>query len=87
MSDDEERQAGPAGRDGPSALLILTILVVVVAVIFVFQNRQTAQVNFLLFDGEFRVWTALLFAIVLGIVLDRLFIRWRRRVKQQRDGD
>ena len=86
MSNDEfDRQPGPAGRNGPSLFLILLIAVAAIAAIFIVQNREEAEIQFLFFDGMFRIWTAIAFAIVLGMLLDRAIIMWWRRARRDRD--
>ena len=87
MNDRDDQQPGPAGRNGPSLFLILTVVVAAIAAIFVIQNREEATISFLFFDGEFRVWVAIAFAILLGMVLDRLIIMWWRRARRDRDDD
>ena len=57
-----------------------------VAVVFVLQNNERATITFLFFEGEFRVWTAILVAILLGVLLDRVLQTWRRRARRGRDG-
>lgn len=54
-------------------------VVVVVTLLFVLQNREPARVEFLFFETETRQWVNLLIAVVLGVLLDRLFLTWWRR--------
>ena len=54
------------------------------AVIFIVQNSERTNVDFLFVDFESPVWVALLVAIAIGVVLDRLFVYWWRR---RRDRD
>jgi uncharacterized integral membrane protein len=80
----EPERAGdgdPDERTGISPTLIALGVVAIVAVIFVVQNSNRTDVNFLFFDVNSRVWVALLVAVGLGVVLDRLFIRWWRKRK------
>lgn len=84
MSNDEfDRQPGPEGRNGPSLFLILLIVVAVISAIFVVQNRERTDIEFLFFDFNSRVWTAIVVAIGLGILLDRLILLWWRRTRRR----
>ncbi len=84
MNDHSEVDESGAGN-GPSLFLIGIIAVAAIAAIFVVQNREEATITFLFFDGEFRIWTAILFAILLGVVLDRLILMWWRRARRKED--
>ena len=85
--DDEfDEQAGPAGRNGPSIFLILLIVVAIVAAVFIAQNRERTNIEFLFLDFNSRVWTAIVIAIGLGVLIDRLVQMWWRRARRDRDG-
>ncbi|MSV57513.1 MAG: DUF1049 domain-containing protein, partial [Actinobacteria bacterium] len=47
--------------------------------IFILQNRDRLPVNFLFFEINSRQWVNLSVAVAFGVVLDRLFIGWRKR--------
>ncbi len=85
MSNEYDQQPGPAGRNGPSLFLILSIVVAAVAAVFIAQNREEAEIQFLFFDGTFRIWTAIAFSILLGVLLDRMILMWWRRARRDRD--
>lgn len=69
-----------AGRNGPNVALIISGILIVAAVIFFLANGKSVEVNFLGFHKETTVRWSIIVAIVLGIVIDRLFgIWWRRR--------
>lgn len=85
--DGYDEQPGPAGENGPSIFLILVIIVAAIAGIFIFQNRSEAEIQFLFFDGTFRIWTAISFAILLGVLLDRLILMWWRRTRKDKNQD
>lgn len=70
---------------GPPWRLIIFGVVVAVTVIFILQNRERRNVDFLFFEVKTRVWTSLLIALVLGVILDRLFLSWWRRRRERRD--
>jgi uncharacterized integral membrane protein len=75
------------GRGRPPWRLIGLIAVVAVAAIFVLQNRERMPVDFLFFEINSRQWVNIAVSILLGIVLDRLFIGWRRRHRSAREQD
>jgi len=77
--DDErgrERERGREGRDrdwverreGPNAKLLLLAAVLVLLVVFVVQNTDRAQVDFLVWNGDFPLWTMIVVAAVLGLI-------------------
>lgn len=81
-----DEQPGAAGSNGPSLFLILAAVVAVIAAAFVVQNREEAEIQYLIFfEAELRIWVAISFAIVLGILLDRLLIMWWRRSRRRDD--
>ena len=67
----------------------LGILVTVAAVIFVLQNRRSTTFDWLWFDFELPLWTALVGGVGVGIVLALTVIavraRRRRRIGSRRD--
>jgi uncharacterized integral membrane protein len=81
---DGEGAGPPRQRSGVSPALIGLGVVAIVAVIFIVQNSERTNVNFLFFDVNSRVWVALLVAIAIGILLDRLLVYWWRR-RRNRD--
>ena len=85
--DDLERiDPSIAGRRGPGAALVAFAVVVVLTVVFVLRNRDRTQLDFVVFEVHARVWTSLAVSIALGIVLDRLFLRFWRRRRRRRHG-
>jgi uncharacterized integral membrane protein len=73
----------PGQRTGVSPTLIALGIVAIVAVIFIAQNNERRSVDFLFFDFTTRVWVALLAAMVIGALLDRLLTAWWRRRKNR----
>lgn len=71
------------GRGGPSPALIGLIVLVALAIVFVVQNRERAEINFLFFEFNNRVWTVIAISLVLGILLDRLLLMWWRRRREE----
>ena len=82
---DPEPAAGTAARSGPSPILIGLIVVAVIALVFVLQNGNEADIDFLFFDVQSPVWIAIAIAIGVGVLLDRLFIAWWRRRRSRSD--
>ena len=78
-NDEGDRSSVRETRTGVSPLLIALIVLAILAVVFVLQNGDRADVNFLFFDIGAAVWVAIAISIGVGIVLDRLFIAWWRR--------
>jgi uncharacterized integral membrane protein len=81
----DNETAASSGQSGPPLKLIAFVVVAALAVVFVFQNRERHQIDFLFFELNTRTWTALATALVLGVVLDRLFISWWRRTRSRRN--
>jgi uncharacterized integral membrane protein len=71
-------------RSGVSPVLVVLGIVAILAVIFIAQNSERANIDFLFLDFSSPVWVALLIAIGLGIVLDRLLMYWWNR-RRRRD--
>jgi uncharacterized integral membrane protein len=76
---DPERTDDGQTRTGLSPALIAFGIVAIVAVIFIAQNNERRSVDFLFFDFNTRVWVALLVAMAIGALLDRLLTAWWRR--------
>ena len=78
-------------REGPGAKLLALALVAVVLLVFVLQNTDRADLDFLLWDGSFPLWTMIVAAAALGIVggwivgrIDRADRRARRAERDLR---
>jgi hypothetical protein len=81
----DDDTSASSGQPGPPVKLIALVAVAALAVIFVFQNRERHRIDFLFFEINTRTWTALATALVLGVLLDRLFISWWRRSRSRRN--
>jgi uncharacterized membrane protein YciS (DUF1049 family) len=81
----DDQLSAQSGRNGPSFFLILLIIVAAITAVFIAQNREQTQIEFLFFDVESRVWTAIAVSIALGIVLDRLILAWWRRARKSKN--
>ena len=81
MTDDQQIPGQvPSGRSGPSFALILFLLVIGLATVFFLQNSEEVALDFLVFEKVTTIRWSILMAVVLGILLDRIFsIWWRRR--------
>ena len=73
-----------AGRAGPSATLIGLGVVIALFVVFFLQNSKHVKIDFLVFEKNTTIRWSLLVAVVLGILLDRIFTLWWRR-RQRRN--
>lgn len=81
---DDGTEAG-GSSSGPPLKLIAFVAIAVLSVVFVFQNRERHQIDFLFLELNTRTWTALATALLLGVLLDRLFISWWRRNRKRRN--
>jgi uncharacterized integral membrane protein len=55
-------------REGSTTKWVVLAVVAVLIGSFVLQNRDRANVDFLFWDADLRIWVALLFAAALGSV-------------------
>ena len=85
---DRPEQLGAAsGRSGPSPRLILLGATALLVAVFVLRNNEPTQLDFMVFEWDTTVRWSIFIAIVLGIVLDRLAMRyWRRRTERKGGG-
>ena len=65
---EERRNDWVERREGPSTKLILLAAVTILLVVFVFQNTDRAQVDFLIWNGRFPLWTLIVVAAILGVI-------------------
>ena len=83
-SEQDRRSGAPeASKSRISAGLILWLLVIAIAVVFIFQNTRHATITFLFWDGDVAIWIAIVIALVLGALIDRLGTWYLRRRKRQ----
>jgi uncharacterized integral membrane protein len=83
-NDEGEGSSVRETRTGVSPLLIAFIVLAILAVVFVLQNSKKANIRFLFVDVSASVWVAIAISIGVGVLLDRLFIAWWRRRRQDR---
>jgi uncharacterized integral membrane protein len=76
------------GVDKRRAMRMLVAgIVIVVAVIFMSQNNDEVELNFLMFSVSTRLWVGLLITLLLGAILGQVAESlWDRR-KRRRAGD
>lgn len=77
--------ANPDVNRRPSAALIAFLVLAALVAVFVLKNRDRIQLDFVVFEVHARTWTSMAVSLVLGVVLDRLFLRWwrKRRARKQ----
>jgi len=75
-----------SGASGPSIAFIGLLVVIALAVVFFLQNSEPVYIDFLVFEKRTTLRWSILMAIVLGVLLDRIFaIVWRRRKKNKQN--
>lgn len=67
------------GRKGPSPQIIAFGVIAAVALVFFFQNGDVTTIDFLIFEKRTTIRWSIMMAVILGVVLDRLFASWWRR--------
>ena len=68
------------GSDVPVARLVIGGLIAAAIILFVAQNTQSMQVQFLMFSFSAPRWIMFVILVALGVALDRLGLYlWRRR--------
>ena len=85
-NDNDLARSGPhsaeSGTRGPSIAFVALAVVVALAAVFFLQNSEPVFIDFLVFEKKTTVRWSILMAILLGVLLDRIFtIAWRRRRK------
>ena len=71
-------------REGSTAKWIVLAFLAVLIVAFVLQNRDRANVDFLFWDADLRIWVALLFAAALGFVAGLMVGRLTKGRRRER---
>jgi uncharacterized integral membrane protein len=61
------------------ARLVIALVLLVLLIAFVFANTRKVTVGFVFFDTHIRLIFVLLGTIAIGIIIDRLWIYWRRQ--------
>jgi uncharacterized integral membrane protein len=65
-------------REGPSRKLIVAAIAAVVLLVFVLQNTERANIDFLIWNGAFPLWGMILIAAALGFIGGAALSRGRR---------
>ena len=81
VPDPNEPYRGKGGGSGISAPMVIGAVVLIALLIFVFQNTDKVQVNFLFFDFSAPLWLILAIVAVLGGLLDGVVARGYRRLR------
>ncbi|MGI9666167.1 MAG: lipopolysaccharide assembly protein LapA domain-containing protein [Acidimicrobiia bacterium] len=83
MSDSDNLQASDdRGAKAPIGLVIAGLIVIAVA-IFVSQNTDEVEIQFLVFSGSVPLWFLIVIFVVLGMVLGQA-LAWLRRRRKRR---
>ena len=80
----ETREDGEKSRSGISPTMIVFIVLAVLAIVFVLQNSDSHNVNFLMVDFKAPSWVIFAGLILLGVLLDRLLQFWMARRKRRK---
>lgn len=73
-----------SGASGPSIAFIALLVVVALAVVFFLQNGESVPIDFLVFEKRTTLRWSILMAVLLGVLVDRVFtIAWRRHKKNK----
>ena len=83
----EQGVDGEKSRTGISPTMIVFIVLAVVAIIFVLQNSDSHDVNFLMLEFKAPAWVIFALLILVGVALDRLLQFWMRRRKARQSSD
>ena len=67
-NDDGRRGVWIERREGPSTKVIVLVAVAVLLLVFVVQNTDDAQIDFLFLNGAFPLWTLIVVAAALGFI-------------------
>jgi uncharacterized integral membrane protein len=58
--------------------LVVGIILLALLIAFVIDNTRRVTVGFVFFDHQIRLIYVLIFTVIIGVVLDRLWQHWRR---------
>lgn len=70
---------------GRAARFALAGVAILVAVLFMAQNNDRVELNFLMFEVSTRLWVGLLVTLLLGAVLGQGVEAWWGRRRRRRD--
>jgi uncharacterized integral membrane protein len=72
----------PEHRHGFPTRLVALVVIAIVCALFISQNRERVNVDFILFDRDARTWVVIIVSMALGALLAefiRLALKRRRR--------
>ena len=81
MSDDRDRKGWRETREGPSGKLIVAGIIILLLLLFVLQNTDEADVDFLFFSGSYPLWIMAVVVAVLAFAAGWLVGRSRMKRK------
>lgn len=88
---DERREDWKVRQGGPSGKLVALGIAAVAVLVFILQNTDKANIDFLFWDGDFPLWIVIAVVAALGFVggwsLAWLRARRRRRAERPEDRD
>ena len=68
--------------------LLVAGIAIIVAVVFMSQNNDKVELNFLMFSVSARLWVGLLATLVLGAILGQgVEVLWERRKRRRAEHD
>jgi uncharacterized integral membrane protein len=76
-----------SGRRGPSVALIVALVLAAAAVVWFLQNGNEVTITVLFLDWDTTVRWAIIIAILVGVLLDRLVTYGLRRRKRHKEVD
>src|SRR3712207_2204540 len=85
--DDRRRSDWVERREGPSTKLIVLAAVAILLVVFVVQNTDRAQIDFLFWNGVFPLWTMIVVAAILGLIAGWMVGRLAAAERRARDAE
>lgn len=77
----EEKPRFEYRREGPSRKVIALVIAGILLVIFILQNLDRSDIDFLFWDADVAIALAIVIAAALGFVIGWVFGRMRRRAK------
>ena len=69
----------------PNLALIAGLLIVALSIIFFLQNGEKVAIDFFVFEKITTIRWSILMAVVLGVLVDRMFSIWWRRRRRKND--
>ena len=81
---DNDRTRVASGRNGPNIALIAALVIAAYVIAFFFRNSRHTIIDYVFGESDTTVRWALLMAVALGVLLDRLVSFWWRRSRRPR---